>query len=443
MTQTQESLIEVKEKPRMVEWAFLVGLCHGHEEVEHVEELLDELAELTDTLGVNVVGRTVARLRRPQSRYLLGEGKADEIAAMAKEAGADVIVLDDELTPSQQRNWEARADLAVIDRQEVILDIFAKHATTREAELQVALARSKYDLPRLKRRWTHLHRQRGMTGGQGMRGEGEQQLEVDARLVRKRITSLEQQLEEVRRHRRTQSKRRNRQAIPQGAIVGYTNAGKSTLLNALTGADVYVQNKLFATLDSTVRRVDLNRRSLLLSDTVGFIRKLPHQLVEAFHSTLETAAEAHFLVEVLDATSEALDGHHDTTRDVLKELGAWGKSVIPVFNKVDALTDRFAKRRLLRRYPDAVFVSAKTGEGLDELRARLEEEVRREGDEVECLVPHHRYDLIAYLHREADVLSQEHEAEGVRMTVAGAPDILRTVADYTQAKRANAGPALP
>lgn len=432
MTQphTQESLIEIKEKPRMVERAFLVGLCHAQEEPEHVEELLDELADLTDTLGVGVVGRTVARLRQPRSRYLLGEGKADEVTEMARDADADVIILDDELTPSQQRNWEKRTNMAVIDRQEVILDIFGKHARTREAELQVALARSKYDLPRLKRRWTHLHRQRGMAGGQGMRGEGEQQLEVDARLVRKRIRTLESQLDVVRQQRQTQSKRRNRQAVPQGAIVGYTNAGKSTVLNALTGAEVYTQNKLFATLDSTVRRVCLNNRTLLLSDTVGFIRKLPHQLVEAFHSTLEEAIEADFLVEVLDVTSDSVDEHHQTTREVLEELGAWGKSVITVFNKLDCLTDSFRVRRLRRNHPDAVFVSAKTGEGLDELSERLTEEAWRRAEETTCLIPHSRHDLVSYLHREADVLNTEHESEGVRMTVAGTQAVLASVEEF-------------
>lgn len=417
----------------MVEWAFLVGLCHPREDVEHVEELLDELADLTDTLGVQVVGRTMARLRKPRSRYLLGEGKADEISEMARQAGADVVILDDELSPSQQRNWEARTKLAVIDRQEVILDIFAKHARTREAELQVALARSKYDLPRLKRRWTHLHRQRGMAGGQGMRGEGEQQLEVDARLVRKRIQALERQLDEVRRQRHTQSKRRNRQAVPQGAIVGYTNAGKSTLLNALSGADVYTENKLFATLDSTVRRVTMNSRTLLLSDTVGFIRKLPHQLVEAFHSTLQEAIEADFLIEVMDVTSESVDEHHQTTREVLQELGAWGKPVIPVFNKLDQLKDPFRVRRLRRHYPDAVFLSAKTGGGMQELSDRLAEEAWRRAEETTCLIPHRRYDLVSYLHREADVLQEEHESEGVRMTVAASPGVLRSVEEYREA----------
>lgn len=416
----------------MVERAFLVGLRHPRVEPEAVEELLDELEELVTTLGVGVRGRMVAPVRKNQSRYLVGPGKAEEIVAAAKAARADVIVFDDPITPSQQRNWESLSKLAVIDRQEVILDIFHDRAQSREAELQVALARAEYDLPRLRRRWTHLHRQRGAAGGLGGRGEGEQQVEVDARLVRGRITNLEKRLREVRKQRGVQRKQRLRKPIPVGAIVGYTNAGKSSILNALTQADVLAEDKLFATLDPTVRRVALpNNQELLLSDTVGFIRKLPHQLVEAFKSTLEEVIQAEFLVEVLDISGRLVDEHHETTREVLRELGAWDKPVIRVYNKID-LVDSLTVRRYRRKHPDAVFVTATNGMGLDELRQRLADELTRKLYEERYLIPHSRYDLVSLLHRTGDVLEEKHEDNGVNITARVSGAVLDAVSEFAQ-----------
>lgn len=421
---TKSGVTLTREDPLKVERAFLVGVHLPETSGETAEDLLEELAELTDTLGVPVVGRRLVRVRKPASRYLVGSGQAETIAAEAEACRADVVVFDDALSPSQQRNWEELTGKAVIDRQEVILDIFAEHATTREAVLQVALARATYALPRLKRRWTHLSRQRGATGGMGLRGEGEQQIEVDSRLVRARIARLKRQLKEVQRHRETQRVRRLRKPVPVAAIVGYTNAGKSSLLNRLTDADVLVQDKLFATLDPTVRRLELpNRQVILLADTVGFIRRLPHLLVEAFKSTLEEALVADFLLEVVDVTWPDIEQHRQTALAVLEELGGDVNRILPVFNKIDRADDPHLLRRLRRRYPHAVFVSARTGEGLDLLRQRLAEALQERLSRMDLLVPHERYDVVARIHRTSHVLCETHEPDGTHIAATVPPEI--------------------
>lgn len=404
----------IRETPRMVEKALLVGIQHINESTEHTREMLDELTELTDTLGVGVIGQIIAKVNKPTPKFLTGSGKAEEILAHARDIDADVVVFDDNLSPAQQRNWESLStDIAIIDRQEVILDIFGQRAKTREAELQIALARAQYDLPRLKRRWTHLHRQRGAAGGHGMRGEGEQQLEVDARLVRRRIARLESQLDEVRKKRDIQRRKRMKRPVPNCAIVGYTNAGKSSLLNALTGADVFAEDKLFATLDPTIRRIILpNQQELLLSDTVGFIRKLPHGLIEAFKATLEEAALADFLIEVIDINSPAVDEHHQTTCEVLDELGGGDKTRIIVFNKIDLMTDDFRVGQLSRRFENAVFISAHSGEGLDQLQQRLADELGRFLDLTRLTVPIARYDIVALLHRSSQIFEETMDDSG-------------------------------
>lgn len=421
----------VKDDPRKVERAFLVGVQFPEQTGEEAEELLAELAELAATLGVAVVGGQIVRLRKPQARYLVGEGKAKELLEAAGGTEADVVIFDDYLTPSQQRNWEQLAELAVIDRQEVILDIFAQRAQTSEAVLQVELARANYSLPRLKRRWTHLHRQRGATGGMGMRGEGEQQIEVDSRLVRRRIARLKTQLDEVLRHRRTQRAKRLRRPVPLAAIVGYTNAGKSSLLNAITKAHVLTENKLFATLDPTIRRIELpNNQPLLLADTVGFIRKLPHLLVEAFKSTLEETALADLLIEVVDASGRAIEEQQTTTREVLGELGAGEKPSLLVFNKIDLVTDPLARRRLRNRHPEALFVSTLTGEGLEELIERLGDAVAGSLRRVALLIPHQRYDLMARLHAGASLLHEAYEEDGIHVDALVPPELQAAVADF-------------
>ncbi|HRE79657.1 MAG TPA: GTPase HflX, partial [Opitutaceae bacterium] len=337
-------------------------------------------------------------------------GKAQEIADQAKAEGADVIVFDEALSPAQQRNWEELSGLAVIDRQEVILEVFADRAQTREAVLQVALARMEYSLPRLTRAWTHLSRQRGK-GAMG--GEGETQLEQDRRIVRDRITHLKNELVEVRKQRSTQRRRRQRVPVPTAAIVGYTNAGKSSLLNALTGASVLAEDKLFATLDPTTRQLQLKgNQKLLVTDTVGFIRRLPHGLVEAFKATLEEVVVADFLIHVLDITNPNVAHHHSTTLAVLKELGAADKQMITVFNKVDA-ADPAAISRAQQLAPDALLVSARSGAGLPQLVDRCLELIADTLNTTTLLVPHERYDVVARLHEVGHVQHEEQRDDGV------------------------------
>lgn len=406
-------MFEVKEKPEMVERALLVRFCFDPREVEEASSLLEELGELVKTLGIDVAESVLARCREMHKKFLCGTGKADEIHQLAKAHGCDVIVIDNGLAPSQQREWERLTDTCVIDREEVILDIFAKRARSREARLQVELARMQYALPRLARMWGHLDREGGSGGGMGggaARGMGEKQIEVDRRLANVAIDRCRRELEHVRKQRQTQRKERERLETPHAAIVGYTNAGKSSLLNAISGADVMAKDMLFATLDTTTRRIDLpDGQPLLVTDTVGFVRNLPHRLVEAFKSTLEEAVLADFLIHVMDATSPEIHRFHETTIHVLDELGAGEKPSILVLNKVDLLEDPLALDALLNEFPGAIPVSAITHQGLDDLlRAcskALADRVRRR----EYRIPQSRSDLVGLLHRDAKILSTEYE----------------------------------
>lgn len=395
--------------------ALLVGVQTPDMTPGEGAELLAELQELVENLGLEISSHsTLINLRdRQQPKFLIGTGKAAELMAVAKEDGADVIVIDEELSPAQQRNWEKESGLAVIDRQEVILEIFADRAQTREAVLQVALARMEYSLPRLTRAWSHLSRQRGK-GKMG--GEGETQLEQDRRLVRDRITRLKAELIQVISQRATQRRKRQRTPVPGAAIVGYTNAGKSTLLNKLTGAQVLAADKLFATLDPTTRQLTLpDGRTLLLTDTVGFIRRLPHRLVEAFKATLEEVVVADFLIHLLDATNPNVDQHHATTLSVLGELGAADRPMITVFNKIDAI-DANTLTRLRASHPGALFISVHSGAGLDSLLRRCEELAVDDQDSVELLIPHNRYDAVAKLHDVGRVKNQESVDDGVKIS---------------------------
>lgn len=400
----------------MVERAYLIGVERPGMYPSEAESLLEELGELVETLGIKVIHKEKVRLAEPRPRFLLGTGKTMEIIEQAKALECDIIVFDDTLAPAQQRNWEQESGLCVIDRQEVILDIFAARAQTREAVLQVALARMEYSLPRLKRAWTHLSRQRG-GGGTTLRGQGETQLEADSRLVRDRIARLKRQLKEVERQRGTQRKQRQRVPLPTVSIVGYTNAGKSTLLNTLTGSSVLSEDKLFATLDPTTRQMALPRgEKVLLTDTVGFVRRLPHNLVEAFKATLEEAVLADVLLHVVDASSPEMEKHYETTREVLSELGAVEKTTITVLNKVDCLASEQERQVLHYRFPDAVVVSARTGEGLDALRERIASHVAVKRDTPRrLLIPWDRSDLLALLHKLGCVLEEEPEDEGTRI----------------------------
>jgi GTP-binding protein HflX len=422
-------MFEIKEKPKMVERAVLVGAYTRGEDGSEAESLLDELAELVKTLGIPVVGRQLVQHRETHARFLVGSGKATEIADTAKSLHADVLIFDNELTPSQQRNWERLAGMLVIDRQEVILDIFAKRAQTREARLQVDLARMEYSLPRLVRAWSHLGKQ---GGGIGSKGEGESQLEQDKRKIRTQIDRLKRDLAEVKRRRATQRKDRKRAPVPNAAIVGYTNAGKSSLLRALTGADVLVEDKLFATLDTTTRRIALpNHQPLLLTDTVGFVRKLPHGLVEAFNATLEEAAMSEFLIHVLDASQPEVMEFHDTTLKVLAELGADTLPTLTVFNKTDKISDPSILPAIRRRFPDAVFISVKTRTGLDDLISRISAMAAGGLETLELRIPQSRADLIARLHREADIRHTSYEGDIVHLRARLSPRLAATLQPFT------------
>ncbi|MCC5805981.1 MAG: GTPase HflX [Opitutales bacterium] len=418
-------MIEVREKPKMVERAFLIGVQRPSDADESVRQLLAELSELVHTLGIGVTGSTVARIREPSPRLFLGSGKAAGIIAEAKALGGDCLVFDVELSPAQQRNWESESGMCVIDRQEVILDIFSERARTREAVLQVALARAEHSLPRLKNAWTHLSRQRG-GGSVTQRGEGEAQIELDSRMVRQRIARLKRELTDVVRHRDTQRKLRERVPVPTAAIVGYTNAGKSTLLNALTGATVLVEDKLFATLDPTTRKCALpSGQKILLTDTVGFVRRLPHQLVDAFKATLEEAVVADILIHVLDASNSEVEQHAETTLAVLKELGAGDKRILTVYNKADRIAppgepsghgETDGKPRYgANGKPDTFRVSAVTGGGLDTLCERIDDVLREQLDVREFLIPHDHYEIVARLHAAGVVRHERAEDDGIHI----------------------------
>lgn len=413
-------MFEVRDRPQMVERALLVRICFDKREEEESRSLLNELAELVGTLGIGVVGDELVRARQTQKKFLCGKGKAEEVAAQARALGCDCIVFDNQLAPNQQREWEEAADMTVIDREEIILDIFARRAQTREARLQVELARMEYALPRMARMWGHLDREGG--GGSGgsaaARGMGEQQIEVDRRMARKRIDRIKADLAAVRKQRATQRKERQKAEAPHAAIVGYTNAGKSTLLNLLSGSEVLEADMLFATLDPTTRRVELpDGRDLLVTDTVGFVRNLPHRLVESFKATLEEAVLADFLVHVLDASEPELERLCDTTLEVMTELGAADKPVLTVLNKIDLVDDPQRLRALQSQFPEAVSISARSGEGMDALHHKFVDYLSRAVSRRRYRIPQHRGDLVSLLHAEAKVLETSYEGNDVFVEV--------------------------
>ena len=394
--------------------AFLVGIRDNVVSEEEAQSLTRELSELARTLGLQIVDQELVRIRESHPRYGIGKGKAEEIARRVAEQPVDCLIFDTDLSPSQQRNWEELCGVSAIDRQELIIQIFASRAQTKEAELQVELARLKHRLPRLSHTELDLSQQRG--GRYSTRGAGEKKLELDRRAILRRIHQLEKEIEAIRQHRATQRKRRDRVPIPSCVLVGYTNAGKSSLLNALTNARVLVEDKLFATLDPTTRRIELRRgRPLLLTDTVGFIRRLPHHLVDAFQATLEEAARADLLLVVLDASDPERDRHYHTTLEVLSQLGAHDIPRLVVLNKIDLLENQRERQELQQQYGEAIAVSAQTGEGLEDLLSRIEELLG--GSLCEVRIPVNRYDLVARLHQEGCILEEHHEENTIFLRV--------------------------
>ena len=401
---------ELYDNSPKAERALLIGLESERIESREAASLLRELSGLASSLGVEPVTMMMVKLREKTAKLLLGSGKADEIVAAAKAEEVDSIIFDHPLSPIQQRNWEKLSGLKVYDRAELIIKIFSARALTKEAGLQVELARLEYALPRLAHSYEDLSRQRG--GRYGTKGSGEQKIELDRRSIERRIHELKEELKEVRKSRDVQRKRRQRLPLPRAAIVGYTNAGKSSLLNAMTQAEVVAEDKLFATLDPTTRRLSLGSgASLLLTDTVGFVRNLPHGLVEAFKATLEEASNADLLIHVVDGADPERERHMTTTRQVLSEIGAGSVPQLLVLNKTD-LADSEALDDWRRSHPEGIPVSAKTGEGLKELAARIETELSAGMEELQLLIPHAQYALIPLIHREGVVLEEKGGEEG-------------------------------
>ncbi len=392
--------------------ALLVAVVADRVPTAEVDDSLAEMELLADTAGSDVVDTVVQRRPHPDPATYLGKGKAAELAGLGKALDIDLLVVDGELSPVQQRNLQQIFEVDVVDRVALILDIFALHATSRSGRAQVELALLRYRLPRLRGRGTELSR---LGGGIGTRGPGETKLETDRRRVLSRISQLEREMEDLVTVRETQRKARKRAEAPTAALVGYTNAGKSSLLNALTGSDVVVEDRLFSTLDATVRRVTLPAgREALLSDTVGFVRDLPHQLVEAFRSTLEETADTNLLVHVVDAAADQPERQIAAVRDTLHSIDAHEVPELLVLNKSDVAAPE-ATKRLANMHPDAVVASAVTGEGLRVLLNRIEEAITPASSDVELLIPFDRGDLVAHIHDVAEVLSESHEAKGTRI----------------------------
>ncbi len=421
-----DKALETENRGVVPEKAVLVGVRWGGTSEEEAEESLDELRSLASTAGAEVALTLRQSRNRPDSSTLLGSGKLRELEQAVEAVGADMVVFDQELSPSQQRNLENALGIKVLDRTALILDIFAIHAHSKEGKAQVEMAQLRYSLTRLAGKGVELSR---LGGGIGTRGPGETQLEVDRRRINARIKTLDRELSNLSRVRKLKRKRRERSSTPTFALVGYTNAGKSSLLNALTGSEVKVEDQLFSTLDPVTRRLELpGKRRAVLTDTVGFINRLPHQLVESFKSTLEEVAEADVLVHVMDASSRILEERIRAVESVLEEIGAGEIPAIKVLNKADLL-DEEERAEMARAVPNGVFTSTLTGEGLPELRERMAEALRP-SRLVRLLLPFSEGEELAFLYRVGRVLSVEEKEGGYRVTAEVPVSMMHRFADH-------------
>ena len=391
---------------------------------EEGENPLQELEALCDTAGVEVKGHLTQVRKSPVGATYLGKGKVEELGALIEEMGVTLAICDSELSPVQGRNLEKALGVRIVDRSELILAIFADHAKTKQSRLQVELARRQYELPRLKRMWTHLHRERGGTGTMG--GMGEKQIEVDRRLMKGQISTLKKRLKEIEKRRAREVRSRGKQF--RVSLVGYTNAGKSSLMNQLTGAQVLAEDQLFATLDTRTRRWDLGEgREVLLSDTVGFIRNIPHHLVASFHATLSEALEADLLLVVADASDPDVESKLESVHEVLESIGAAAKEQVLVFNKMDLLKGSQQLPLLKGPHPKAIPVSAYSGEGLEVLTRRVREVADAFSKDLWIEVPYQKGQLLALLRENATVLEEEFENQGVRMKVRISPALMASL----------------
>lgn len=400
-----------------VERAILVGVIHGKLDELIIDEHLDEMELLADTAGADVVGRVTQRLNKINPAYFVGKGKAEQIMRQAKELQVSVVIFDEDLSPAQTKNFQSLSEnIKVIDRSALILDIFQKHAKTKEAKTQVELAHLQYLLPRLTRMWTHLERQMGGIGTRA--GAGETQIEVDRRLIGQRIAKLKKELTKIEKERKTQSQRRKDQF--RVALVGYTNAGKSTLMNAITGADVYIRDRLFATLDTTIRSTVIDsEHEILLSDTVGFIRKLPHHLVASFRSTLQEVLESDLILIVLDASSPQVLEHFEIINEVLTELGADKNTSLIVLNKIDTIEEDGRIAYLKRKFPNGILVSAKNHLRIDNLLESIKEIIDRGFTTADVHFSFEQAKETAEAQKGVTVLEREYDENGVHLKIRG------------------------
>ena len=421
----------IKLETKEMEKALIIGVILPGINESDVQNHLNELDLLLATAGAEVVGRVTQRLSKINAPFFVGKGKAEQIINQAKMLNVNLILFDDELSPAQIKNYHRLADdIKIMDRSGLILDIFQKHAQTREAKTQVDLAFCQYLLPRLTRQWTHLERQMGGIGTRA--GMGETQIEIDRRLIRNRISKLKRDLKQIDCERKTQRQRRKNEF--RVAMVGYTNAGKSTLFNALTGANVYIQNKLFATLDTTIRQLDLgSSHQALLSDTVGFIRKLPHNLIASFRSTLKEVLESNLILIILDASSSIMGEHLDTIREVLCELGARHIPEILVFNKIDLVTNKDLIKRLQRNFPDAVAVSALQHLRLNELKTRILRVMENDYETVDLQIPYKYGKIIAQVQDGVEILERVYDDQGIKLKIRGNKNRLKKILKITPA----------